>query len=387
MAARPRVGFILGVIAAGVVLFLLPSAWLHARDVPYVLCALGGALAFPLLPVGWHLWAERKRGKSAAAAPTKGPVKSPSSSLTSGDRFTMRLIVVAVIALGPLLFFRPGQTWRAVRDHSTWFIPTTPPGPRTFKGDQRVIDQVPGDAEVVLWLRNFDGLGLGDDDGGKKKGAADQPDEVLIAFRDGELLMVVRGPEKSLSGFDLDEANRQLPKQTWLPIRGKLVSRKRGKDILVIVTEGWAQSADDRDAGKSTGPTTIIERLNGAPADAVIISAAAPSRPIAGFAINGAQSWLRISKQDIRLDGEVFVSDATAATAVAVGLRASLKQLESLTPGDCKKSVGTLTSRVVIDSGETSVRMSARWKPEEIGDAMMCGFAAAMKNADWKSTE
>lgn len=389
MAARPRVGFLLGVIAAGVVLFLLPSAWMYSRGLPYVVCWLGGVLAFPLLPVGWHLWAERKRAK-VAAAPTKVPVKSTSSPITAGDRFTMRLIAVAILALGPLLFFRFGQTLRAVRDHAAWFIPTSPPGPRTFKGDQRVLDQVPGDAEVVFWVRNFGGLELGE--GGKAKPrTADEPDEILMAYRDGELLMVVRGPEKVISGVTdeaLAEASRQLSKaSTWMPIKGKLVSRKRSSDILVIVTDGWAQSADDRAAGKSTGPTAIIERLNGAPADAVLISAASPSRPVAGFTVNGAQSWLRVSKTDVRLDGEIFVGDKDAATAIAAGLRAGQKQLEGMVPGECKQSISKLLARFVIDSGETSVRVSGRWKPEELGEPLMCGLAAAMKDAEWKETK
>lgn len=385
MAARPRVGFVLGVIAAGVVLFLVPSAWMHARGVPYILCWLGGALAFPLLPVGWHVYAERKRAKAAAAPPAKGVARPAASTLTGGDRFTMRLIAVAVLVLGPLLFFRFGQTWRAVRDDATWFIPETPPGPRSLKGDPRLIAQVPGDAEVVLWARSFGAL-KGDDGAGKKKDPK-EPEELLMAFRDGDVMIVVRGGETSISDEDLAEANKQLAKQTWMPIRGKLVARKRGKDMLVVVSDGWAASVDDRDAGKGTGPTAIIERLNNAPSDAVLIAAASPSRPIAGLSVNGAHSWLRVSKTDIRLDGELFVSDQTAAAAIAAALRIGQKDMEGKVPGECKKPIAALNARVVIDTGETSVRVSARWKPEEIGEALMCVLLTAMKDADWKATK
>lgn len=384
MAARPRVGFLLGVIAAGLVLFLVPSAWLHSRGVPYVLCWLGGALVFPLLPVGWHVWAERKRS-TAAAAPTKGPAKPATSPITAGDRFTMRLIAVAVLALGPLLFFRFGQTLRAVRDHGTWFIPTSPPGPRVLKGDPRVLAQVPSDAELVVWMRGIKELQAELEPG--EKSPPEQPDEGLAAFRDGELMIVIRGGKGDISEKELDEINQQLAKNAWLPVRGKLVIRKRSNGLFVIVTEGWAASADDRDAGKGNGPTAIIERLNAAPTDAPIIAAASPSRPIAGLTINGAQSWLRISKTDIRLDGEMFVSDKTAAATVVASLRASQALLEAKVPADCKKPVSALFSRVVIDAGETSVRVSARWKPEEIGEAMMCGFAAALENAEWKEVK
>lgn len=388
MAARPRVGFLLGVFVAGVVLFVVPSAWLHARGVPWVLCAVGGGLVFPLLPVGWHMWAERKRGKAMASAPSaKTPVKPSAGALTSGDRFVMRLVAVAVLALGPLLFFRPGQTWRAVRDHGTWFVPTPPPAPRTFKGDHRLVDQVPGDAELVLWVRNFGGIHLGDEPKVKSKDVT-EPDEILIAYRDGEVLMVVRGPEKLFADVKVDDLNRELGKApAWLPIKGKFTTRKRANDLFVIVTEGWAQASDDRAAGKATGPTAIMERLNGAPSDAVIISAASPSRPIAGFTVNGAQSWLRVSRSEIRLDGEVLVSDKTIATSIADATRAGFKMLEGMVPSECKAPVGKLLSRFVIDSGETSVRISGRWKPDELGEPMMCGLAAAMKNADWKETK
>jgi hypothetical protein len=72
---------------------------------------------------------------------------------------------------------------------------------------------------------------------------------------------------------------------------------------------------------------------------------------------------------------------------VAAALRIGQKDLEGQVPGECKKAVSALNARVMIDTGATSVRISGRWKPEEIGEAVMCGFAAAMKNAEWKEVE
>jgi len=191
--------------------------------------------------------------------------------------------------------------------------------------------------------------------------------------------VAARGPEKALAKIDLAEINGELPKQVWLPIKGPLVARRRAGDLLVVVTEGWAASADDRAAGKGNGPTTILERLAGAPRDAVVIAAAAPSRPVAGLTVSGAQSWLRVSEKEIRLDGELFVPDKVAATAVVTALRGEMRSLEGQVPDECKKPIGGLFAKVVIDSGDTSVRISGRWSGEQIGEAAMCALGMAMK--------
>ena len=288
----------------------------------------------------------------------------------------LRLGLVALVTLGPLLFFRPGQTWRAVRDHGAWFIPTPPPPPRVITGDTRVIGQVPADAEYVIWLRAVDALA--------DKPDPDQPKEMLLAMRANELMVVVRGPDKALKGLELDEANEQLRKQTWFPLSGALTAKRRAGDLVVLVTPGWATATDDRHAGKTAGPTDILARLAAAPTDAPIIAAAAPARPVAGLTLQGLQAWLRISEQAIRFDAEATTADALAAAAVITRARAELAALTDSAPADCKAQVQGLLGKLKLESTDGTVRVSGHWAPKQVGEAMMCGFAVAMQHADWK---
>ncbi len=101
----------LAIGAACAALFLVPSAWLVHRGMPRWLALAAGLTAFPLAPVVWHLVAERRRARAAVK-----------SSLTSRDRFLLRLVAVALVAVVPLVVFARGQTWTALKEHSTWFL-------------------------------------------------------------------------------------------------------------------------------------------------------------------------------------------------------------------------------------------------------------------------
>src|SRR5687767_5755071 len=82
-------------------LFLVPSAYLVHKGQSRWLALAAGLVAFPLVPVLWHLLAERRRKRNGGK-----------STLTSGDRFVMRLVAVGLVAILPLLLFARGQTWR-----------------------------------------------------------------------------------------------------------------------------------------------------------------------------------------------------------------------------------------------------------------------------------
>ena len=362
---RSRVAFVLMVVAAGLILVVVPTAWLHARGLPWWLCALAGALIFPIAPLGWHLLRERRARADGAKR-----------TLTGSDRLVLRMIAIAVVVLGPLLVLRPGQTWRAVRDHGTWFIPRSPPPPRPVGGDPRLLAQVPAEAELVVWLRSTADLAGGRPDGEAPR-RDDEAEEILVAMREGELELVARGPAKALDKFPLDEIDSQLAKQAWLPVEGPLSARRKG-DLLIVTTPGWAAAVDARIAGQGAGPTAIIDRLATAPKDAVIIAAGVPARAYAGLQVSGAQSWLRVNEQGVRLDGELVVADRAAATAIVDRLRAELAGLRERTPSDCRRQVGALIDRLTITASDTAVVVRGSWKGEQIGEAMMCGFARAL---------
>ena len=65
MGAGRKIGPIAGFVIAGLLLFVVTTAWMYARGVPWWLCAPAGVLIFPLLPVGWHVFAERGRKRDA----------------------------------------------------------------------------------------------------------------------------------------------------------------------------------------------------------------------------------------------------------------------------------------------------------------------------------
>lgn len=381
MSNRRRAIASLVLLVVGAVMFELPGAWLFARGAPWWTALAVGLLVFPVVPLGWHLLGERKRkrGLAAAAASAKPGLKPKASTLTGGDRFKMRLVAVALIALGPLLFFRGRATWRAVKAHPAWFVPHAPPGPPSFHGDARMMAQVPADAELVIWARRLDAMTVED-----KAGSADDAKEVLIAYRAGAVLMVARGSSKALGKLDLAEMNAQLGKQHVIPIDGPLVARRRSSDLLVVVSEGWAQAADDRNAGRTGGPDAIAARLAAAPDDAVIITAAAPAHPVAGLSLTGMQSWLRISKLAIRIDAEFSVPDRAAGDALIARMEAERRELTAAVPDECRPKIEGALRDIVIAGGESTVRMSVWWKPEQVGKAMMCGLGVMMKNADWK---
>src|SRR5262245_49143049 len=104
MSERRPGRLILGSLVIAVLcaaLFLVPSAFLvHKHQSRWL--ALGvGLAAFPVVPVLWHLLAERRRKRAGA----KG-------ALTTGDRLVFRLVAVGLVAIGPLLVFARGSTWK-----------------------------------------------------------------------------------------------------------------------------------------------------------------------------------------------------------------------------------------------------------------------------------
>jgi hypothetical protein len=375
---RVTAGIVLAVV--GALVFELCGAWLFARGLPWWTALAGALLAFPVVPLAWHLFGERKRRRrlATAAASAKPGVKAKPGTLTAGDRFTMRLVAVALMALGPLVFFRGGQVWRAFRDHPGWFVPQGPPSPRSVRGDARLIGQVPGDAELVMWGRKLHGIA-----GAAAGAAADEAKELLFAVRSGgDVLIVVRGSDKALGAIDVAELNAQLGKQRVLEVNGPLVARRRAADLMVVVSEGWAAAVDDRAAGRSDGPDAIVARLDVAPRDAVVIAAAAPAREVAGLALTGVQWWVRADQGGIRIDADFFVRDRLVATALMARMDAERRELAAAAPAQCRADVERLLREIVVVGGDTMVKASAYWSGERAGKAMMCGLGALMEGAD-----
>src|SRR5262245_21835204 len=139
-------------------MFVLPSALLIDLGLPRWMAGPLGAVSFPILPVGWHLLAERARARRDAAA--KAPAKA---TLTRGDRFVLRLVAVAFVTCVPWIVLARGRTWSALVDHGAWPLTTIKSlvsgggddghGAGAITADRRLLDDVPADAEALVWIR------------------------------------------------------------------------------------------------------------------------------------------------------------------------------------------------------------------------------------------
>src|SRR5256885_9961609 len=113
---RGRIVFGGLVVLLGVTLFVVTSAYVIDHGYNKIAAAIVGTFAFPIAPLGWHFFAERRRAKRLANA--KLPAKA---TLTGHDRFWMRFAVVALALLGPMIassgFGVLGSVWR----HGLWF--------------------------------------------------------------------------------------------------------------------------------------------------------------------------------------------------------------------------------------------------------------------------
>lgn len=108
MASRLASGFAFLIVC--VAMFEVPSSLLVARGYSPWLALGVGAAAFPLVPLGWHLAAERKR-------------RAASSTTTGWKRLVYRTLVVAAIAFATVLVTARAHVRDALHDHLLWFLP------------------------------------------------------------------------------------------------------------------------------------------------------------------------------------------------------------------------------------------------------------------------
>src|SRR5688572_10738985 len=144
MAKRMRIGPLLGLGLSALLcalLFLVPSSWFIHHGLPRWAAAAIGLLAFPIVPVMWQLVGERRRKRAGVK-----------TALTGRDRFTLRIMVVALIVLGPLFAFDLGGSFALVGRHGAWFLRwggTGGAAAAVVPGDARLLRHVPADAEAI----------------------------------------------------------------------------------------------------------------------------------------------------------------------------------------------------------------------------------------------
>jgi len=86
----------------------LASSLVAYTNGPTSLAVFSGILLFPLIPIIWDLWGQRKR-------------KSP-GFLTWGDRLTLRTLALNLIFIACLLAFRPQTAFLALSTRGDWML-------------------------------------------------------------------------------------------------------------------------------------------------------------------------------------------------------------------------------------------------------------------------
>jgi hypothetical protein len=178
-------------------------AGVRAVGAPLWVAIVGALVVFPLLPLGWHLGAERQRGRTGPGAPI--------------DRLALRSLAIALlvqlISLGNLGPGRVGQTVAGLFHRGTSrgagaprAKPVAPPAAPGAAGRRPTLESfIPGDANLVVALSDAPAvqqfLAANGVETKKRLAAFEKCQiavdkaQVLIATRDaGTRLVVVRAP-------------------------------------------------------------------------------------------------------------------------------------------------------------------------------------------------
>jgi hypothetical protein len=260
-------------VLVGLVMFDVPAAYASVRGAPWWLALAVGLVVFPVLPVTWHLVRERKRR-----------VAPPAKSKTTGwERFWFRLLVIGVLVIGALIAFDRSRTWRAVRHHALWMIPTTI---EPLDPSSKVLDKVPASAEVIVWLRDTDDAqAMVSQVAPTSFGAR----ELVIAV-DGTNVMILETGDASLIDllvpwYTLIRPGSVTPKVVELP-----------GGVRMWSTPGWPPST-----GRATA---LIEQMRRAPDSAFLVAVTKP-RTKKVDEITGAVGWLAVVHGELEAVGEV----------------------------------------------------------------------------------
>ena len=134
--------FKLAFVAAAVLLPLL-GVWIASslaahHDGPLWASLVAGALCFPLLPLGWDLFATWRRKRRGGVRPRV---------LTGFDRLVLRTLIVNLVFVGGLLAAFPASVFEALSTRGDWMLPRDDAG-----WAQRTRGVLFGAAERMSWL-------------------------------------------------------------------------------------------------------------------------------------------------------------------------------------------------------------------------------------------
>ncbi|MEO8700375.1 MAG: hypothetical protein ABI867_10040 [Kofleriaceae bacterium] len=355
---RGKIIFGLGALVFGALTFQLAAAYLIERGQPTWLAAVAGCLAFPVLPLAWHIWGEHRRKAKIAAAKTP-----PKSSLAPGDRYVLRAIAVAIVVLAPMFAIGRFAVVRAAWDHRTWFIPEPESAYSEGGGhasQSALLSHVPSEAEAVIVFV---------DNAKTAQGKAG-----VLAYGAHQLLAIV--PQDLSDHETADDKvaaiNKERDKVPFLTI-DPVVNAGSADGLMVIASERWKSQA----AIASVGPSAALRgELDRAPAGNAVVAAYVPATPILG--IKRAAAWVisNDDKKNLIVDARVETVDAKSAETLLASARASWNAKSSEVPAKCRDQIDAIASEVKIERTGAVFTFHVEIPGDKLMGIMMCGFKA-----------
>jgi hypothetical protein len=341
-------------VLVGLVLFDFPAAYLASKHYSPWLSLAAGLLTFPLLALVWHAFGERarKRKELKKAALTKGY-----------ERWLLRSATVGLLVVGALFALAgPGRMWTAFRHHALWFLPD---GASALVADSKLLDQVPPDAEAVVWIR-FD-------------------DDVRAAIGKvvpltGQVAKVVQAPEVVIAVNKKSVFVAEQGDTGVVDIAQELIGMVQG-----LVKQFSPEVTDfDTSTGSTSGgahylvstswkaqigkgkPTSVIDNMALAPDDAWLVIAIKPTSAKDMKDVQAGALWSRIHRGRLELAGRVDFTSSAAATAGLAELREDIAK--DAAKNECFKRF------VHVDSEATgaTVRVSLTVNVDELEAAVDC---------------
>ncbi|HEX5058430.1 MAG TPA: hypothetical protein VFV99_03675 [Kofleriaceae bacterium] len=365
--------FVFGLIATvvGAVLFEVASSYIVFRGYPRWLAAGVGAFAFPVGPLTWHLLAERKRKKKQADAKT--PAKA---SLTAGDRYKLRFLVVALLVLGPMIAMGRFNVARAVWKKGLWwwptsYEPTTSHGgplstigtgtPRTIDVIGTPLARVPPDAELVVLVQP-------PPDDKKNEGHA------ILAWGDGQIMMMAEGKlDKTDKPEDMiRELNKARGKVPWLPM-GEVSLISSSDSQVLAATDRWKPLVELPGMGPSTD---ILRELGRAPKDAFFVAGFVPRTTRDVLSTKSGAVWLYQTGEKLVFEGRAEMKDEAAAKQLVSEATRALDKAAHDAPESCREQVGALIKTIKLD--QTGAAVTGRVELD--GGVLMGVMFCAMKD-------
>ncbi|CAN5131503.1 hypothetical protein BH11MYX1_BH11MYX1_12650 [soil metagenome] len=352
---RKRSIFGVLVVVFGALLFLVSSAFVVDRFSGHgfakILAAIVGGLAFPVLPVAWHIWGERRRRARLAEA------KKPSrSQLTARDRFWFRFIGVAVVIVGPMVAMQKFGVVRAAIKHGLWFLPESKPGLGMIGGGERraldrinpLIQRVPGGATAVIVY------------------TPDDKGEALVAFDGRNIMAVSQGDLGRDPAAALESVNRLFAAQHV--VLTDSLAMVFNRDLALAASKGWEAKVEP---APNAMPAALRRELERAPGDSLWSAARVPDRDSKD--VRAEAAWVTRRGTEYVIEARIEAIDV----GHAYGLVQQLRQLDTEAkrislPAECVAGVARLSPTLELAQYGAIVTLRATADHDFIRDVERC---------------